>query len=109
MRRKVDEPLDVLLGRINTKYGKAFPTADLTKDEDKQQFTERFVKALIFGSNSIDAKLSQHLQVHKTDPATPQLMFKAANDLLPLFGTALLTKPIRTVNTEPYDQESWIA
>ena len=101
MSRKVDEPLDVLLGRINTKYGKAFPTADLTKDEHKQQITERFVKALIFGSNSVDAKLGQHLQVHKTDLANPRLMLKAANDLLPLFVATLSTKPIWTVNAEP--------
>ena len=101
MSRKVDEPLDVLLGHIITKYGKAFPTADLTKDEHKQQITERFVKALIFGCNFVDAKLGQHLQVHKTDLATPQLMLKAANDLLlPLFVTTLSTKPIRTVNAE---------
>ena len=102
MSRKVDEPLDVLLGRINTKYGKAFPTADLTKNEHKQQITERFVKALIFGSNSIDATLGQHLQVHKADVTTPQLMLKAANDLLPLFVlTSPSMKPIRTVNAEP--------
>ena len=102
MSRKVDEPLDVLLGRINTKYDKAFPTADLTMNEHKQQITERFVKALIFGSNSIDATLGQHLQVHKPDVTTPQLMLKAANDLLPLFVlTSPSMKPIQIVNAEP--------
>ena len=92
MSRKVDEPLDVVLGRINTKYA---------KDEHKQQIAERFVKALIFGSNSIEAKLGQHLQVHNTDLATPQLMLKSSNDLMPLFVTTLKTKPIRNVNAEP--------
>ena len=63
MSRKVDEPLDALLGRINTKYGKAFPMADLTKNDHKQQIAERFVKAIIFDSNSMDATLGQHSKV----------------------------------------------
>ena len=86
---KVDEPLDILLGCIDSKYGKAFPMADLTKDEHDEH-----VKALVFGSNPMDAKLGQHLQVYKTDLTTPRLMLKAANDLLHLFVTTVSTRPI---------------
>ena len=81
--RHTDEPLDVLMGRIKKKYQKAFPTADLDAGEHKVQITEHFVRALTSGSNSIDASLGQHLQLHKLDITDPKMILKAACDLQP--------------------------
>lgn len=92
--RKADEPLDVLMGRITKKYQKAFPTADLqTTEEHKGQITERFVKAIIFGANSVDSTLGQHLQIHKADVKDPTVILKDARNLLPRLVQSDKIKP----------------
>ena len=92
--RKTDEPLDVLMGRITKKYQKAFPVADLqTTEEHKGQITERFVKAIMFGANSVDSTLGQHLQIHKADVKEPTVILKDARNLLPRLVQSDQIKP----------------
>ena len=92
---EIDEPLPILLWRMEKKFKKAFPSAD--PDLSKKVLSERFKTALAEGENKGDSDLGQHLKVHQGDELDPKKLLKAAENLEKVLGKQL---PVNSLVTE---------
>ena len=93
--REIDEPLPILLWRMEKKFKRAFPSAD--PDLSKKVLSERFKTALVEGKNKGDSDLGQHLKVHQADELDPKKLLKAAESLGKILGKQL---PVNSLVTE---------
>ena len=82
--RDIDEPLPLLLWRMERKSNKAFPSADLGLSN--KVLSKRFTTALVEGENKGDKKLSHHLKVHQADGVDPKKLLKVAESLEKIMG-----------------------
>lgn len=77
--RETDEPLPILLWRMEKKFKKAFPSAE--PGLCNKVLSERFKTALVEGKNNGDSDLGKHLKIHQTGELDPKKLLKAAESL----------------------------
>lgn len=96
--REVDEPLPLLLWRMEKKFKKAFPSAGL--DLSNKVLSERFTTALAEGKNKGDRELGQHLKVHQADEGDPKKLLKVAESLEKIMGRPSSVSSVATIDTD---------